>query len=95
VETPDNSTQKLVLIDRIQRLGVAYHFHNEIEISIKNIFDSQLQSETNDDNLHVVALRFRLLRQQRHYISSGNFYIYIYSATSSLFFLFFTYFLAH
>ncbi|XP_015161133.1 germacrene C synthase-like [Solanum tuberosum] len=73
VETPDNSTQKLVLIDRIQRLGVAYHFHNEIEISIKNIFDSQLQSETNDDNLHVVALRFRLLRQQRHYISSDVF----------------------
>ncbi|KAG5601129.1 hypothetical protein H5410_032499 [Solanum commersonii] len=77
VETPDNSTQKLVLIDTIQRLGVAYHFHNEIEISIKNIFDSQLQSENNDDNLHVVALRFRLLRQQGHYICSDVFKLFM------------------
>ncbi|WMV34354.1 hypothetical protein MTR67_027739 [Solanum verrucosum] len=73
METCDNSTQKLVLIDTIQRLGVAYHFHNEIETSIQNIFDSQLQSENNDDNLYVVALRFRLLRQQGHYISSDVF----------------------
>jgi len=72
VETCDNSTQKFVLIDTIQRLGVAYHFHNEIETSIQNIFDSQLQSENNNDNLYVVALRFRLLRQQGHYISSGK-----------------------
>ncbi|KAG5601152.1 hypothetical protein H5410_032522 [Solanum commersonii] len=73
VETCDNSTQKLVMIDTIQRLGVAYHFHNEIEISIQNIFYttiSQLQSENIDGNLYVVSLRFRLLRQQGHYISS-------------------------
>ncbi|KAG5601124.1 hypothetical protein H5410_032494 [Solanum commersonii] len=44
VETPKSSTEKLVLIDTIQRLGVAYHFDNEIEISIQNIFDSQLQN---------------------------------------------------
>jgi len=40
VETCDNSTQKLVLIDTIQRLRMAYHFHNEIETSILNIFDA-------------------------------------------------------
>ncbi|PHT45424.1 (-)-germacrene D synthase [Capsicum baccatum] len=73
VETPDNSTEKLILIDIIQRLGVAYHFDNEIETSIQNIFDaSQLQSE-NDENLFIVALRFRLVRQQGHYMSSDVF----------------------
>ncbi|OIT35609.1 PREDICTED: germacrene C synthase-like [Nicotiana attenuata] len=72
-ETPDNSAQKLVLIDTIQRLGVAYHFHNEIETSIQNIFDASQQSTQNDDNLYVVALRFRLLRQQGYYISSDVF----------------------
>ncbi|XP_059299095.1 sesquiterpene synthase 9-like isoform X2 [Lycium ferocissimum] len=73
VETPENSTQKLVLIDTIQRLGVAYHFDNEIETSMQNIFDaSQLQSE-NQDNLYIVALRFRLLRQHGHDISSDVF----------------------
>ncbi|XP_049369957.1 sesquiterpene synthase 14b-like [Solanum verrucosum] len=69
VELPDNSTQKLVLIDTIQRLGVEYHFKNDIEISIQNIFEES----SNDDDLYVVALRFRLVRQQRHYISSDVF----------------------
>ncbi|XP_055830648.1 sesquiterpene synthase 9-like [Solanum dulcamara] len=77
VETPDNSAHKLMLIDAMQRLGVAYHFDNEIETSIQNIFDttmSQLQSRSeNDDNLYVVSLRFRLLRQQGHYITSDVF----------------------
>lgn len=73
VETPDNSTQKLVLIDTIQRLGVAYHFENEIKTSIHNIFDESKQNknEDNDYDLCVVALRFRLVRRQRHYMSSG------------------------
>ncbi|XP_049369990.1 sesquiterpene synthase 14b-like [Solanum verrucosum] len=72
VESPDNSTQKLVLIDIIQRLGVEYHFKNDIETSIQNIFKESQQSK-NDDDLYVVALRFRLVRQQRHYMSSDVF----------------------
>ncbi|PHU14596.1 hypothetical protein BC332_15801 [Capsicum chinense] len=72
METLDDSTQKLVLIDTIQRLGVAYHFHNEIETSIKNIFDTTM-SQLNDDSLYVVALRFRLVRQQGHYMSPDVF----------------------
>ncbi|KAG5568414.1 hypothetical protein H5410_064573 [Solanum commersonii] len=75
VETPDNSTQKLVLIDTIQRLGVAYHFENEIKTSIQNIFEEfeQNKNEDNNDDLCVVALRFRLVRRQRHYMSSDVF----------------------
>ncbi|KAG5601159.1 hypothetical protein H5410_032529 [Solanum commersonii] len=69
VETPENSPQKLVLIDTMQRLGVAYHFHNEIEASIQNIFDAQ---NYDNNDLYVVSLRFRLVRQQGHYMSSGN-----------------------
>nr|QBM78970.1 germacrene D synthase [Petunia x hybrida] len=73
-DTPGDCPEKLVLIDTIQRLGVAYHFNNEIETSIQNIFNvSQQDSEIDDDNLYVVALRFRLLRQQGHYISSDVF----------------------
>ncbi|KAK4718237.1 hypothetical protein R3W88_016575 [Solanum pinnatisectum] len=69
VEAPEDSERKLVLIDATQRLGVAYHFHNEIETSIQNIFDV---SQQNDDSLHIVSLRFRLVRQQGYYMSSGN-----------------------
>nr|Q9FQ27.1 RecName: Full=(E,E)-germacrene B synthase [Solanum habrochaites]AAG41891.1 sesquiterpene synthase 1 [Solanum habrochaites] len=69
VEAPEGSEQKLVLIDAMQRLGVAYHFHNEIETSIQNIFDAPKQN----NNLHIVSLRFRLVRQQGHYMSSDVF----------------------
>lgn len=64
VEIPDNSTQKLKLIDTFQRLGVAYHFKNEIKTSIQIIFNASQQSENEDDNLYVVALSFRQLREQ-------------------------------
>ncbi|KAM3327233.1 sesquiterpene synthase 14b [Capsicum chacoense] len=75
VETPDNSIQKLVLIDTIQRLGVGYHFENEIKTSIQNIFDESEQNKNEDDfdDLYVVALCFRLVRQQSHYMSSDVF----------------------
>ncbi|XP_015078050.1 (E,E)-germacrene B synthase [Solanum pennellii] len=72
VEAPEGSEQKLVLIDAMQRLGVAYHFHNEIETSIQNIFDASKQND-NDNNLYFVSLRFRLVRQQGHYMSSDVF----------------------
>uniref|UniRef100_M1CUL9 Sesquiterpene synthase 2 n=1 Tax=Solanum tuberosum TaxID=4113 RepID=M1CUL9_SOLTU len=71
VEAPEGSLQKLVLIDAMQRLGVAYHFDNQIETSIQNIFDAFKQND--DDNLHVVSLYFRLVRQQGHYMSSDVF----------------------
>ncbi|XP_069154804.1 sesquiterpene synthase 12 isoform X1 [Solanum lycopersicum] len=73
VEAPEGSEQKLVLIDAMQRLGVAYHFDNEIETSIQNIFDASSKQNDNDNNLYVVSLRFRLVRQQGHYMSSDVF----------------------
>ncbi|KAK4732881.1 hypothetical protein R3W88_025869 [Solanum pinnatisectum] len=72
VETPDNSIQKLVLIDTIQQLGVEYHLKKDSETSIQNIFEESQQNE-NDDDLYVVALRFRLVRQRGHYMSSDVF----------------------
>ncbi|XP_009630234.1 sesquiterpene synthase 14-like isoform X2 [Nicotiana tomentosiformis] len=38
-----------------------------------NIFDASQQSENEDDNLYVVALSFRQLREQRNYMSSDVF----------------------
>lgn len=75
VETPDNCTLKLVLIDTIQRLGVAYHFENEMKTSLHNIFDESEQNKNkdNEDDLWIVALRFRLVRRQRHNMSSDVF----------------------
>lgn len=77
-KTPNNSVEKLDLIDAIQRLGVAYHFDSEIEATLCNIYDSyhELLSKDHQDtnDLRVVALRFRLLRQQGYHVSSGKYF---------------------
>lgn len=70
-QTPDDSTYKIQLIDAIQRLGVGYHFQNEIHESFKYIHDKQLIN--NDDDLRVLALRFRLLRQHGYHVPCGNY----------------------
>ncbi|XP_039173732.1 valencene synthase-like [Eucalyptus grandis] len=62
----DKPSQKLNLIDQIQRLGLAYHFEIEIDEQLQQIHRSYFESHhgDNDDNLHMTALLFRLLRQQ-------------------------------
>ncbi|XP_047975872.1 cis-muuroladiene synthase-like [Salvia hispanica] len=63
---------QLILIDTVERLGLAYLFENEIEHKLKQI-------KHDDDNLlhrsdlFTIALGFRLLRQHRHHISCDVF----------------------
>ncbi|MCD7473630.1 hypothetical protein HAX54_015688 [Datura stramonium] len=66
----NTSSEKLELIDKIQRLGVSYHFEAEIEASLQVIYEAY--NECNNiygDDLYTVALGFRLLRQQGHFVS--------------------------
>jgi hypothetical protein len=65
-----NSSQKLDLIDAIQRLGVAYHFETEIEEALQHIYNNRIDME--DDDLYNTALGFRLLRQHGYNVSCGN-----------------------
>ncbi|XP_011095787.1 germacrene-D synthase-like isoform X1 [Sesamum indicum] len=72
-QTPDDSSHKLELIDAIQRLGVSYHFEEEIGKSLKCIYDIYSECSNKDNNVRSVALRFRLLRQQGYAISPDVF----------------------
>ncbi|XP_058728355.1 terpene synthase 10-like [Vicia villosa] len=67
----ENEVDQMEFIDVIQRLGVAYHFKNEI----KNILDTIYNNQTSNlkKNLHATALKFRLLRQHRYDISTDVF----------------------
>ena len=40
----DDSEQKLLLIDAIQRLGVAYHLESEIDEALQLVFDGYVIS---------------------------------------------------
>ncbi|KAM3216246.1 hypothetical protein P3L10_025687 [Capsicum annuum] len=75
VMAPPKSLQKLDLINTIQRLGVAYHFEREIEesLSYMNTHYEEWISEVAGDDLHGIALCFRLLRQQGYYTSCDAF----------------------
>ncbi|XP_077252950.1 putative terpene synthase 2 [Tasmannia lanceolata] len=55
------SQQEIDLINLLQCLGLSYHFEKEINDALHQIFESHTYAA--DDDLYVVALRFRLLTQ--------------------------------
>ncbi|XP_004299152.1 PREDICTED: (-)-germacrene D synthase-like [Fragaria vesca subsp. vesca] len=57
-------SQRLDLIDYIQRLGLSHHFEDEIHQFLQQIHNQYSSASSDDDDLHTVALRFRLLRQE-------------------------------
>ncbi|XP_058100966.1 (-)-germacrene D synthase-like [Magnolia sinica] len=65
------SVQEMNLIDDIQRLGVAYHFENEIDEALHRMYGEYTKVQY--DDLYAVALRFRLLRQGGYNVSSDVF----------------------
>ncbi|XP_030525229.2 (-)-germacrene D synthase-like isoform X2 [Rhodamnia argentea] len=81
----DKPSQKLNLIDQVQRMGIAYHFELEIDDQLEQIHRNyfELHHGDNEDDLHTVALLFRLFRQQGYNVpceifnrfkdSEGNF----------------------
>lgn len=63
---------QLEFIDHLQRLGVAYHFFDEIERALKKIHSDDTNNDKWERNLHATALRFRLLREHGYDVSQGN-----------------------
>ena len=69
----ENLSEKLILIEDIQRLGVFYHFENEMDEILQKIHEnSSLRNGEDDDDLDTAALRFRLLRQQGYNVSCSK-----------------------
>ncbi|KAM0936971.1 putative alpha-humulene synthase [Dioscorea sansibarensis] len=75
-EARGSTREEMQLIDALQRLGVSYHFEQEISeaLSFINSSTSTFSHHSHgDDDLHLVALRFRLLRQHLYYAPSDVF----------------------
>ncbi|RWR93513.1 terpene synthase 1 [Cinnamomum micranthum f. kanehirae] len=71
-----NASDPLVemnLIDSIQRLGVAYHFDTEVEEKLKRWYNAWVDGLNDGEDLHAVALQFRLLRQHGYNVSPDVF----------------------
>ncbi|KAL1542975.1 cis-muuroladiene synthase-like [Salvia divinorum] len=63
---------QIILIDTIERLGLAYLFETEIEHKLQHIKHDD-DDLLHHSNLFTTALGFRLLRQHRHHISCDVF----------------------
>jgi hypothetical protein len=62
---------KLRVIDTVQRLGVTYHFDDEIN-AILNSVSTERQDVDRMDDVRLMTLSFRLLRQNNYPVSPGN-----------------------
>ncbi|TYK00862.1 putative terpene synthase 2 isoform X1 [Cucumis melo var. makuwa] len=60
----EKHSDKLCLIDSIQCLGLSYHFEDEINEILDQIQNSAHVDEEDEEDLYIIALKFRLLRQQ-------------------------------
>ena len=75
LERATNALDTLEIIDALQRLGVAYHFEDEIERALNSIFnDKSCKNNIKEINadLYATALEFRLLRQQGYDVHQGT-----------------------
>lgn len=57
------------MVDAILRLGIEYHFQEEIETILKRQY---MIFSGHDHDLYEAALRFRLLRQNGYHVSAGE-----------------------
>ncbi|KAG8370941.1 hypothetical protein BUALT_Bualt13G0035600 [Buddleja alternifolia] len=65
---------KMILIDTLERLGIAYHFEKEIEDQIEQIYKFHAKDlEDRNYDLFTTALYFRLFRQHGYGVSSSVF----------------------
>lgn len=74
-EARDNSLDGLRVIDMIQRLGIEYHFEEEIQEAVQNHYlklGSYCSSTNHDLQLSEVSLQFRLLRQHCYHVDTGK-----------------------
>lgn len=67
-----NPTDKMKLIDTLQRLGVAYHFEEDID-SLLQGFSNGKPNENIEDDLFTTSLRFRLLRHNGYHVTTGTY----------------------
>ncbi|XP_058735287.1 (-)-germacrene D synthase-like isoform X2 [Vicia villosa] len=74
---PTNPLRDANLIDSIQRLGLYHHFEHEIGELLQHIHNNNVQNGTitlnRNEDLHSIALVFRLLRQHGYNILSNVF----------------------
>ncbi|KAK7362996.1 hypothetical protein VNO77_05121 [Canavalia gladiata] len=71
----ENPCKSLYMIDAMQRLNIDYHFQEEIEAFLRKqyINSNIIAGDYAHADIHQIALRFRLLRQQGYFVPTEVF----------------------
>lgn len=64
-----NLTQKLELVDTLQRIGVGYHYKEEIDDLLSSIYNDK---DGGSNDLYITTLRFYLLRKHGYAVPAGK-----------------------
>nr|ADR74211.1 (3S)-linalool/(E)-nerolidol synthase [Vitis vinifera] len=72
-EVGEDTLEGLMMIDAIQRLGIDYHFKEEIEAVLQRQYMKASNHGESIQDLYEVALRFRLLRQEGYHVPADVF----------------------
>lgn len=67
-----NPNEKINLINLLDRLSLSYHFENEIEDQLKQIFNAHPNFDGCDYDLNTISLQFRIFRQHGYKMSCGK-----------------------
>ncbi|KAK0579983.1 hypothetical protein LWI29_034487 [Acer saccharum] len=69
----ENPLDQLELVDTLQRLGLAYHFHAEINQTLLDVYNNNGDDKWKKGNLYATSLQFRLFRQHGYDVSQEVF----------------------
>ncbi|RCV13204.1 hypothetical protein SETIT_2G328900v2 [Setaria italica] len=67
------AAETLTLVDTLERLGVDNHFRQEIDMALARVHSEELECDSSSSHIHIVSLRFRLLRQHGLWVSADVF----------------------
>jgi hypothetical protein len=70
----EDPVEGLNMIDAIQRLGIDHYFQEEIGAILHRQYVESISHGDFGQDLHEVALSFRLLRQQGYFVPAGGYY---------------------
>lgn len=68
----EDDLQVLHMIDAIQHLGIDHYFQDQIGATLQRQYQKAKTYFHQINDLYDISLRFRLLRQEGYYISSGT-----------------------
>ncbi|GER52991.1 trans-alpha-bergamotene synthase [Striga asiatica] len=69
IDETESQLDQLEFIDNLQRLHISNHFEDRVKTILKNIYQTiECHEQYTDKDLHVTALKFRLLREHGYHV---------------------------